>query len=353
MRFAYMPDTHFGVYDQDPPSPEEAAAAFELILREAELAEELGFDAVFLPERHGRGETYAPSPLSVATAIAARTSKITIATTIALPVLYNPMHLAEQISMIDNLSRGRFIFGAGVGYHQGYHQTFGIPWERRGKRFEEAMEVITRALTEDRFSFEGEFYRFDDVQLTPKPYQRPRPPIWIGAHAEGKPVDRSLDYEGLVYWTLPEWDQTAEFFAGLRSRAAERGKKDWAIVVDQDGWLGDDAAEVRKRHSPRWLREARFYGEHDFPAEIDPSGDIKQAEGAEQALQDFERRQMHFGTAESWVERLRAVEKALEPDWLNIRLRGPQAEYGPEYPSHDEFLECLRRFGEEVLPELR
>lgn len=257
MRFAYMPDTHFGVYEQPPPSPEEAARAFEHLIDEAVLAEEVGFDAVFLPERHGRTETFAPSPLTVATAIAARTDRIKIATTVMLPPLYSPVHLAEQVAMIDNLSRGRFVFGAGVGYHQGYHQTFGVPWRRRGRRFEEAMEVIVLALTQERFSFDGEFFNYEDVCLSPKPYQRPRPPIWIGAHAEGKPVDRALDYEGWVLWTLPEWEDTASWIEQMRARAAERGKSDWTVVLDQDGWLGDDPAEVRARHSPRWLREAR------------------------------------------------------------------------------------------------
>lgn len=353
MRFAYMPDTHFGVYDQAVPSPLEASRAFQHLLEEAETAERVGFDGIFLPERHGRTETYTPSPLTVATAIAARTSHITIATTVMLPVLYNPVYLAEQIALIDNLSKGRFIFGAGVGYHPGYHQTLGVPWERRGKRFEEAMQVIEMALTEDRFSFDGEFFQYEDVQLTPKAYQRPRPPIWIGAHAPGKPVDRSLDYDGWVLWTQPAWEHTGPWVAEMRSRAAERGKKNWTVVLDQDGWIGDDAAAVRERHSPRWLREARFYEEHDFPAEIDPSGDISHAEGAEKALREFETRQMHFGTPESWTERIRVIRDTLAPDWLNIRTRGPAAEYGPAYPSFDESLEAIERFGENVIRHFR
>jgi alkanesulfonate monooxygenase SsuD/methylene tetrahydromethanopterin reductase-like flavin-dependent oxidoreductase (luciferase family) len=353
MRFAYMPDTHFGVYDQEVPSPEEVAAGWDQVLLEAETAERVGFDGIFIPERHGRPETFTPSPILVATAIAARTERVTIATTVMMPPLHNPMELAEEIAMVDNLSKGRFVFGAGVGYHEGYHQTFGIPFRRRGKRFEEAMEVITRALTEDRFSFHGEFYDYDDVQLTPKGYQRPRPPIWIGAHTEGKPVDRALDYDGWVLWTLPAWDETEAWITDMRKRAAERGREGWTVVLDQDGWIGDDAAAVRERHSPRWLREATFYGEHDFPAEIDPKTDTSQAEGAETALRDFETRQMHFGTAESWVERIKALEQKLAPDWLNIRTRGPRAEYGPDYPSTAESIECIERFGKDVISKFR
>jgi alkanesulfonate monooxygenase SsuD/methylene tetrahydromethanopterin reductase-like flavin-dependent oxidoreductase (luciferase family) len=139
MKFAYMPDTHFGVYDQDPPTPVESAEAFVQLMREAELAEAVGLDAIFLPERHARAGTFVPSPLVAATAIAARTSRTKIATTVRLPTPYDPMHLAEQTAMIDILSHGRFTYGAGVGHHPLYHQSFGVPWGRRGRCFEEAM----------------------------------------------------------------------------------------------------------------------------------------------------------------------------------------------------------------------
>ena len=353
MRFAYMPDTHFGVYGQTSPTPQEAADSFAQLLREAQLAEEMGFDAVFIPERHARGETFVPSTLTLAAAIAAKTSTIQIVTAVMMPTLYNPMHLAEQIAMIDNLSRGRFIFGAGVGYHEDYHRMFGVPWANRGRRFDEAMEVIVRALSGERFSFQGEFYSYTDVQLTPQPYQRPRPRIWIGANAEGKPTDRSLDYDGWILWAAPEWDRTAERVLDLRTRAAQRGNSNWSFVLNQDGWIGDDPAEMRARHSPRWLRESEFYVEHKTAGAVHASGDIRQADGAERTLRDFESRRMHFGTPESWTQRILAIQHALGPEYLNFRLRTPISELNPVRPSFDEYLECIRRFGEEVLPEVR
>lgn len=353
MKFAYMTDTHFGVYDQSPPSPEQAADAFAQIIDEAVLAEALGFDGVFIPERHARGETFAPAPLLVAAAIAARTSRITIATTILMPTLYNPMHLAEQVAMVDNLSRGRFALGVGVGYHQDYHRFFGVPWEKRGKRFEEAMEVLTKAFSGERFSHHGPCYDFDSVQLTPRTYQRPRVPIWIGTHNSGKPLDRALDYDGWVLWTQPDWDESEAWIAQTRARAAARGKTDWTLVLNQDGWIGDDPAAMRARHAPRWLREASFYDEHDFDARISPEGDTAKADEAERAIADFERRQWHFGTPQSWIARVREIERRFAPQWLNFRLRTPDMGRGPAYPTRDETLEAIRRFGTEVLPAVR
>ncbi|MFA7595914.1 MAG: LLM class flavin-dependent oxidoreductase [Novosphingobium sp.] len=355
MKFAYMPDTHFGVYDQAPPSPREAADAFEQIVEEAVLAEELGFDGVFLPERHARGETFVPSPLLAATAIAARTSRIRIATTVLLPTLYNPMHLAEQVALVDNLSRGRFTLGVGVGYHQDYHRYFGIPWEQRGKRFDEILDVLHLAFAGERFSYQGEFYQFDDVQLTPRTYQRPGVPIWIGTHSKGKPLERALRHDGWVLWTQPDWDENEQWIAQTRARAraAAAGKGDWTVVLNQDGWIGDDPAATRARHAPRWLREASFYDEHDFDGEISPDGDTSKADEAELAIRDFESRQWHFGTPESWIARVREMERRFKPDWLNFRLRTPNMGNGPPYPSGEEAKEAIRRFGTEVLPALR
>ncbi|MGD9473333.1 MAG: LLM class flavin-dependent oxidoreductase [Novosphingobium sp.] len=353
MRFAYMADTHFGVYDQQTPTAQAAAAAVEQVIEEAVLAEELGFDGVFLPERHARGETFVPSPLLAAAAIAARTSRIRIATTVLLPTLYNPMHLAEQVAMIDNLSRGRFTLGVGVGYHQDYHRFFGVPWEQRGKRFEEVMAVLRLAFAGDRFSFNGQFYQFSDVQLTPRTYQRPSVPVWIGTHSKGKPLDRAIAADGWVLWTQPDWDESERWIAQTRQRAAASGRRQWDVVLNQDGWIGDHPAETRARHAPRWLREASFYHEHDFDAAIAPDGDTSKADEAERAIRDFESRQWHFGTPQSWIERIKEIERRFAPDWLNFRLRTPDMGSGPAYPTADETREAIRRFGTEVLPACR
>jgi alkanesulfonate monooxygenase SsuD/methylene tetrahydromethanopterin reductase-like flavin-dependent oxidoreductase (luciferase family) len=353
MRFAYMADTHFGVYDQEAPAAEEAAAAFEQVVDEAVLAEQMGFDGVFLPERHARGETFVPSPLIAAAAIAARTSRIRIATTVLLPTLYNPMHLAEQVAMIDNLSRGRFTLGVGVGYHEGYHQFFGVPWEKRGKRFEEVMAVLKLAFSGERFSFDGDFYQFADVQLTPRTYQRPAVPIWIGTHSKGKPLDRAIAADGWVLWTQPDWDESESWIRETRKSALQAGRKNWDVVLNQDGWIGDDPAATRARHAPRWLREASFYEEHDFDAEIAPDGDTSKEDEAEHAIRDFETRQWHFGTSESWIKRIQEMERRFAPDWLNIRLRTPDMGSGPAYPTREETMEAIRRFGADVLPAFR
>ena len=90
------------------------------LLHEAEQAEQAGFDALFVPERHARTECMFPSTLTLMAALAARTERFKIGSYVIMPPLYHPVHLAEQAAMIDVLSRGRLIMGLGVGYHIDY-----------------------------------------------------------------------------------------------------------------------------------------------------------------------------------------------------------------------------------------
>ena len=90
-------------------------------------------------------------------------------TAVMNPTYHDPMHLAEQLACVDNLSKGRFIFGAGVGYHDDYFKLFNVPRKHTGRRFQETLDVIEGAWTQERFSYDGEFFQYDDVLMTPKP----------------------------------------------------------------------------------------------------------------------------------------------------------------------------------------
>lgn len=345
-QFAFMPDTHFGVYGRGLPTGEEVHAAFEQILLEAEAAERFGFDGIWIPERHHRTETYVPSPVVLLAALATRTKRVRLVPTVIQPTYYNPMHLAEQLAQIDNLSGGRLIFGAGVGYHDDYFRLFGVPRVRTGRRFEECMEVIDCAWREERLTFKGEFFEFDDVLMTPKPYQRPRPPIWLGGFAD-KAIERALDWDGWVWWFPPAPDEAKERIEHWRARAAERGKPDWTVAVAYEGWVGRDSKAVRDRHGHRWAREATFYT--DYGLSSDDRTGLEQRTSVEASIAELETRYLLLGEPSYWIERLGEVIEKMNPDWICIRTRTPQPESGPAYPSLEESLECIQMLGEEVI----
>jgi probable F420-dependent oxidoreductase len=337
-RFAYMPCTNFGVFGSPVPGRDLVSAASEQFLLEASAAEEAGFDGIWVPERHARVETFLPSPLVLLAALAARTKRVSLATTVMVPTYYNPMLVAESLAQIDQLSRGRLVFGAGVGYHEDYFRLFGVPKYRVGARFEESMEVIRRAWTEERVTFKGEFFQFDDVLMTPKPYQRPRPPVWIGAHYD-KAIRRALDWEGWCWWFPQPLDAAYEKVSFWRDEAQKRrGHSNWTVALCYEGWVGDETATVRATHVQRWDPVTKFLADRS----VLPGS----AAGAVTAPEDS---WLILGDSDYWVERIGRVVDRVRPDWICIRTRTPGTADGPRNPSFAESLEVIDRFGREVI----
>jgi probable F420-dependent oxidoreductase len=161
------------------------------IFRFCERAEELGFDfATFTHHRFSRERPYLSSPFVLMSALAARTSRLALVTTVFVLPLYHPLDVAEAVASLDQLSGGRVILGVGTGYREYEARAVGVPFERRVSRTSEAIEVLRRAWAPGPASFDGRHFRFDAVDVVPKPAQRPGPPIWLGA-LEEKPVARA------------------------------------------------------------------------------------------------------------------------------------------------------------------
>jgi alkanesulfonate monooxygenase SsuD/methylene tetrahydromethanopterin reductase-like flavin-dependent oxidoreductase (luciferase family) len=147
----------------------------------AELAEDLGYDTIWLTEHHFIDDGYAPSLLPIAAAIAARTRRIRIGTFVILLPLHNALRIAEDAATVDIISNGRFDLGVGQGYRISEFVGFNIPRSERGARLEEGTEVIRRVWTEKNVTCNGRFNQLTDVTVVPGPVQKPHPPIWLAA----------------------------------------------------------------------------------------------------------------------------------------------------------------------------
>ncbi len=158
--------------------------AFDAVLRAAELIETLGFDAIWLAERHFSapgGSALVPSigasPLLMATAIATRTSRLRIGTAVLLLPLGHPVRLAEEVATLDHLSQGRIELGVGRSSFPRAYEGYNIPYAESRERFREYLEVMRLAWTQPQLSYMGSFYTCTDLEVLPKPYQRPHPPL--------------------------------------------------------------------------------------------------------------------------------------------------------------------------------
>lgn len=156
-------------------------------LDEARLAEELGFDAVWLAEHHFDGNCAYVDPVTFAAALVTATKRIRIGFAVAQVSLHHPTRLAEQMSLLDNLSRGRIIVGLGRGtaYNVYEYQGYGIPAEEALERYEEAEGIMLKAWTSpDGVKHAGKFWDINMPCLRPTPYTRPHPYVIRAASSE-------------------------------------------------------------------------------------------------------------------------------------------------------------------------
>jgi alkanesulfonate monooxygenase SsuD/methylene tetrahydromethanopterin reductase-like flavin-dependent oxidoreductase (luciferase family) len=138
-----------------------------------------GLDAsVRVLEHHGSPDGYVPSPIPFAAAIAGRTRRMAISAVILLP-LYHPVRLAEELAILDLVSRGRVSFIFGAGYRRSEFDTFGVDIADRARLMEEGIEVLKQAWTGEPFVFRGQ-----TVRVMPRPFTQPRPPIYLGGSSK-------------------------------------------------------------------------------------------------------------------------------------------------------------------------
>jgi alkanesulfonate monooxygenase SsuD/methylene tetrahydromethanopterin reductase-like flavin-dependent oxidoreductase (luciferase family) len=160
----------------------DSAAGFKDYIDYVIEAESLGYHASFIVEHHFTGFGQVSATLNLLTWIGARTTTLRLGTAVLVLPWHNPVLLAEQAATLDLLSGGRLDFGVGKGYRHNEYASFRIPMEDGQSRFEESIDIITKSWTSnERFTFHGKHWQFDDIVVEPPTVQRPHPPFWQGA----------------------------------------------------------------------------------------------------------------------------------------------------------------------------
>ena len=154
------------------PDPAHDGAVLDDTLREAALTERLGLDAIWLSEHHFDGNSVYADPLMFATALAMMTQRVQLGFAVLQTSLYHPMHLAEQLSLLDHLSKGRLLIGLGRGtfFNIYEYEGFGLDPDDAQARFEEIEEILLKAWTTNGFEHHGRFWNLRVHGLRPRPY---------------------------------------------------------------------------------------------------------------------------------------------------------------------------------------
>jgi alkanesulfonate monooxygenase SsuD/methylene tetrahydromethanopterin reductase-like flavin-dependent oxidoreductase (luciferase family) len=233
--------------------PKKGADEYESYISQLVYAETLGFDVIAVNEHHQTAYGMMPAPNLIASALIQRTKKVKIAILgRALPLVNNPITIAEEFAMLDNLSRGRIITGFVRGIGTEYHAT-GLNPSLSHERYQEAHDLIVAAWTRPGpFEYESENFNYRYVNLWPRPYQTPHPPIWIPSQGSSETIrwaaDPARKYPFLVTFSAQELvvryltmyrEQTREF--GYEADGNQLG---WAVpiyVADTDEKARADA----------------------------------------------------------------------------------------------------------------
>ena len=226
-----------------------------------------------------------------------------------------------------------------MGYVEKDFETFGIPIKERASRFIEGLEVLKKAWTESSFSYRGRYFRLDEVRVTPKPLQKPHPPVWVGGQT-AKAVERAgVIGDAWVAAAAQPLHEMKELAARYRESARRANRKAYVVVL-RDGWVtekeDDPSLEEFWREEAYRLSCAYRLGAYRDRASIEESDFTRMAK--ERAV---------AGTYEQVISIIERLKAELEADLLLLHFRLPYA------PEHRKVLDAIQIFGERVIPYFR
>ncbi len=254
-----MPKIRFG-YQLDFRNPPGSGRSFTDLYRDSlaqvELAEALGFESIWLTEHHFTDDGYLPSMLPAAAAIAARTTRVTIGTFVLLAPFQHPLKLAEDAAVVDVISNGRLRLGLGQGYRQEEFDGFGVPRAQRLGRTLETVEILKRAWTGERFSFDGKYFHFKDVRVLPTPASRPHPELLWGVGAP-KAIRRAARM-GLSFACVGGHREIGIYTEALKEGG--HNPADVSIVNSRVVYIAASAEEAWREVGDALMYQAEHYG---------------------------------------------------------------------------------------------
>ena len=318
-----------------------------------DAAEQYGLDVMWLAELHfDPARSVLSSPMLVAAAIAGRTERMKIGTSVQVLPLNNPLRIAEEGATLDHICQGRFIFGVGRSGVAYTYEAYNIPYSESKERFNECLEIIERAWREPTFSHKGKYYQFDNVSVVPRPYQQPTPEIRVAAQSpdtfpmlgeQGKDMFLAVRHENanmfLSYIDIYQKAWAAAAHPG-------RGK----VYLRAAGFVAPTDAEAHERYKPTLMHHYRSQANllEDSAKRLHTPADSPRWKTVdrlrsityEEAIQGT----VLVGSPDTVTRRLKALEQELGLDGIQFEFNGG----GKVLPEHEK--EALRLLCQEVKP---
>ncbi len=247
----------FNFASPDPTDAEAMSDRYRAGLEIARYADKHGFNVVSLEEHHCSELAWSPTPLLNAAMILSSTSNLMVTISALLVPLHDPLRAAEDIAVIDLVSKGRLVIVSGLGYRPIEYAAAGKSWKRRGRVLDEALEVMLKAWKGEPFEHNGEM-----VQVLPMPYTRPHPMLLIGGSS--KAAGRRAARLGLPMQLSGKFEEVEAFYY---AECARHGTQGFCIMPDNVvmAHVADDPDRVWAEHGDCFMREAMTYKDWQPP----------------------------------------------------------------------------------------
>ena len=323
--------------------------AFDESFSQVIEAENLGLDSIWLAEHHfSPDRSVLASPMVLSSAIAARTSRIRIGLAVQVLPLSNPLRIAEEAATVDHVSKGRFNFGIGRSGLTKYYQGYNVPYSESRHRFFESLEVIMKAWKEEQFSYQGEFYSYEDVTVVPKPFQQPYPPTRIAVASEdtfslvgtlGHPIFISANA------TVPQLQDRLRLFRQARKEAGHSGPGDVSLRIP--AYVAEDADSAYAEPEASTMSAIRYGAQELSKSAASEEGRQRLLNMAHVPYSDIFQQRVMYGTPEIVVDRIQEYRE-------NLGISGVVLEtnYGGQIPN-DRVINSIRLIAEKVIPEFK
>jgi alkanesulfonate monooxygenase SsuD/methylene tetrahydromethanopterin reductase-like flavin-dependent oxidoreductase (luciferase family) len=328
--------------------------AFAVSFEQVDAAERWGLDAMWLAEIHVNPErSVCSAPLTLASAIAARTKRMKIGTGVQVLPLCHPLRLAEEAATVDQISHGRLIFGIGRSGFPRTYEAYGVPYGESRERFAETLEILKRAWTEPKFSYQGKYYSFDNVALTPKPFQKPWPDIRVAANSEDTfPNIARLGHAVLVavrQGTLEELEPNIKAYRDAWKEAGHPGNGQ--VFLRAPVYVADTDQAARDEPEESIMYFYRYLGERleDSATRAGVQhGDLRAARGRRLqtiSYDDALKEKLIVGSPGRVADRLLGLQETLGLDGILCEMN-----CGTKIP-HDRVMRSLQLLCENVKPK--
>ena len=270
-----------------PATPPNGPERFADIIEQVLVAEELGYARVWLTEHHFT-DFSRPGNVTLAAHLAALTHRIGLGLGVVVLPLHHPLHVAENLAVLDHLSHGRVTLGVGRGVQADAYGPFGVDLELSHSMRDEAVQIILGAWTSDVFSFEGTHWRIPELSLRPKPLQHPHPAVWqVGISANSIEATAAAGLHGIIgsyMKTLEEVEDDIELWHAATTRFNTGGVQE--LAHNELVYVAPTAAAAREearqpaleyaaRASRLWMRNATGLEGDEWPELARMVGELK------------------------------------------------------------------------------